>query len=183
MPKISWTELSNVERTYCMEYYSKKDSANQTSSSSKFPLYLNYTDITGPIDPASLGGDKCALVFLEGHTSIETVYFLQQWSEFHKALVAYRELTDKEQGRMVYRLRLDRSGGNTSRHLGFCYKEWVLVQYALNHASYSNEAAERLMKELWKVGWTMLLSSRLPVNLRHEAISYANWLRNKFPST
>lgn len=84
----------------------------------------------------------------------------------------------------MYGLRLGRAGENTSTAvIEFSLQYGMRLEYSPPHAGQSNGTAERLIQELWKVGRIMLLASRLSLALWAEAISHANWIRNKLPSS
>lgn len=84
----------------------------------------------------------------------------------------------------MLRLPLDRAGENTSSVVfNFSLQQGMNLEFSPPHASLSNGAAERLIQKLWKVARTMFPASKLPLHLWTEAVSHANWLRNRSPNS
>ena len=53
------------------------------------PLELMYTDLSGPISPASGAGNSYVVKFTDHHTCLKSVYFLSKKNEAIDALINY----------------------------------------------------------------------------------------------
>lgn len=132
IPTLTTEDFSGLECLSFLEAASKQAPVHSAESISMFPLSLRHTDICGPIDPPSICGEKYAVVFLEDFTKISSVNFMKDRRKFADSLVSYRALVDNKQGKRMYRLSMDRAGGNTSSAVGRFTSENGIV---LNNSS------------------------------------------------
>lgn len=170
----------------CLEAATKQAPVYPTNETAITLLDLTYIDIAGPIDPPTAAQNKYVAVFLDDATRMSSVYFLNDRSQFFNALTAYKALVENEQHNLMYRLRLDRAGENTSTAIiEMSLQHGMLLEYSPPHEIQSNGRPRGciMIQELWKVARTMLLGSKLPLTLWAEAVSHANWIRNRLPSS
>ena len=86
------------------------------------PLELVYTDLSGPISPASGAGNSYVAKFTDHHTRLKSVYFLSKKNEAIDALINYTQDVMIPSGHRLERLRSDRGGEYT----GLEYREYRL---------------------------------------------------------
>ena len=92
------------------------------------PLELVYTDLSGPICPASGAGNSYVAKFTDHHTRLKSVYFLSMKNEAIDVLVNYTQDAVIPSGHRLQRLRSDRGGEYT----GLEYREYCLQESGRN---------------------------------------------------
>ena len=121
--------------------------------------------------------------FLDHATARSAIYLLQKRSELISALKSYKALAENELPHRMKNIRLDRAGEHVSNEVNrFVNECGITLEFSPAYASQSNGSSERLIQEIWKVGRTMLFEAKLDIRLWAEAISHANWLRNRLPA-
>ena len=74
------------------------------------PLELLYTDLSGPISPASGAGNSYVTKFTDHHTRLKSVYFLIKKNEAIDALINYTQDVVIPSGHRLQRLHSDHGG-------------------------------------------------------------------------
>eukprot|EP00178_Gracilaria_changii_P007659 TRINITY_DN2408_c0_g1_i1.p1 TRINITY_DN2408_c0_g1~~TRINITY_DN2408_c0_g1_i1.p1 ORF type:complete len:739 (-),score=46.72 TRINITY_DN2408_c0_g1_i1:861-3077(-) len=185
LPQLSPTEVSNIYCTPCIEAGSRRAPLQQSTSTASKPLELTHTDLTGPINPPSLQGSRYIQVLLDDNTRVCSVYFLDRKSQFFHSVRWYKARVENELSpNRIYRVRLDGAGENRSDDfIMYAMENGIILEYNPPYAHQSNGAAEKIIQDLWKTARTLLQASQLPLELWEEAISHANYLRNRLPNS
>jgi len=84
------------------------------SSKATQPLEIVHSDIAGPIDPKSLGGALYLLMFTDDFTRYKVGYLLKRKSEAFARFKEYKALVEKQQGKLIRKLRTIGGGEYTS---------------------------------------------------------------------
>jgi transposase InsO family protein len=87
------------------------------------PLELIYTDICGPITPASFGGQRYFIIFIDDYSEKCWVYFLKEKSETFETFKRFKVMVEKNIGTYIKFLRSDRGGEYLSNNFKNFYKE------------------------------------------------------------
>ena len=181
--KIDMSASKEHQCIPCLEFAKKRAPIPTPVPRKTMPLQLTHTDISGKISYESFGGYHYFAVFLDDNTARSAVYFLQNRSELLGALQQYKALVENELSFRMLEIRLDKAGEHCSDQVTtFTRKNGLKLEYSPAYASQSNGSSERLIQELWKVARTMLYEAKLDIQLWAEAISHANWLRNRLPA-
>ena len=108
------------------------------------PLALVHSDICGPMETVSLGGNRYFLTFIDDYSRKTWVYFLKQKSEavaVFKEFIAYAE---KQSGYTLKVLHTDRGGEYTSNaFFEFCKTQEIKHQLTTSYSPQQNGIAER----------------------------------------
>nr|QCC62380.1 integrase [Digenea simplex] len=183
IPAINRSTLEKHQCIPCIESTTKRAPIKQPQPRITQPLELTHTDMSGKLGVPTLGKAHYFAVFLDDATAMSAIYLLQHKSEFINCFVNYKELVQNQLSRRMYAIRLDNAGEQSSKQLHqFIDKNGMVLEYSPPYASQSNGSSERLIQELWKVARTMLFDARLDMELWGEAISHANWLKNRLPA-
>ncbi|CAN0574163.1 unnamed protein product [Laminaria digitata] len=86
------------------------------------PLELVYTDLSGPISPASGAGNSYVAKITDHYTSLKSVYFLSKKNEAIDALINYTQDVVIPSGHRLQRLLSDRG----CEYTGLEYREYCL---------------------------------------------------------
>lgn len=71
---------------------------------------LNFADLVGPIQTASLNGSKYFFVFTDYKTKKRWIYFIKEKSEALSKFKIFKATTETATGKRIYILRSDREG-------------------------------------------------------------------------
>jgi len=83
------------------------------------PLQIVLSDIAGQINPKSLGGALYLLMFTDHFTRCKVGYRLKRKSEAFACFKEFKVLVEKQQGKVIRKLRTDGGGEYTSNK--FCH--------------------------------------------------------------
>ena len=81
----------------------------------KAPLEIVHSDVCGPMQVPSLGGNRYVLTFIDDYTRKTWVYMLKQKSEVFEKFHHFKTLVEKQCGRYIKVLRTDRGGEHISQ--------------------------------------------------------------------
>ena len=87
---------------------------NGRSWRAEAPLQLVHTDICGPLDPVSLGGNRYFITFIDDFNRKLWVYILKEKSAAFTTFKNFKALVEAESGYKLKTLRSDRGGEYTS---------------------------------------------------------------------
>jgi 5'-3' exoribonuclease 2 len=88
----------------------KRISFPQSSTEAKQHLELFHTDLYGPMQRNSIGGRFYFLTFIDDFRWKIWIYFLRHKSETFEKLKEFKAEDEKQSGKYVKTLRLDRGG-------------------------------------------------------------------------
>ena len=95
------------------------------------PLELLYTDLSGPISPASGAGNSYVTKFIDHYTRLMSVYFLSKKNEAIDTLISYTQDVVIPSGHRLQRLRSDRGGEYTGlEHREYCLQTGIKQEFA-----------------------------------------------------
>src|SRR5882757_8003371 len=143
-----------------------------------------HTDLWGPAQTVSIGGSVYYMSFTDDYSRETKIQFLKHKGD---ALEAFKQhvanLTRQHPEACVCKLRSDRGGEYMSNEFTqYLRDEGIERQLTVHDSPQQNGVAERLNRTLVEHAHAMLWARDLPKFLWAEAISYATWLKNRFPS-
>ena len=158
VPEVNRNECRIMQCVPCITAATKRAPLQSVTSVASHQLELIHTDISGPINRASIARKGYMDVFLDDHTRMSMVYFLDHKSEFFKTLKGYQSLVENEQlfkthpnapGLRMFRIRLDRVGEHSSLNVHtHAMENGIILEYSPPYGTQSNGAAESLIQEL-----------------------------------
>uniref|UniRef100_A0A2N9IH71 Integrase catalytic domain-containing protein n=1 Tax=Fagus sylvatica TaxID=28930 RepID=A0A2N9IH71_FAGSY len=155
-------------------------------------LEIVHTDICGPFDSPSFGGEKYFITFIDDFSRYGYVYLLHEKSQAINALKAYIAEVERQLDRKVKIIRSDRGGEYYGRYDGirqcprpfakFLEEHGICAQYTMPGTPQQNGVAERRNRTLMEMVRSMLSNSSVPISLWMEALKTAVYLLNRVPS-
>ncbi|KAL4383374.1 hypothetical protein GQ457_15G025730 [Hibiscus cannabinus] len=108
------------------------------------PLEIVHTDIAGPFDIPSLGGNMYYLTFIDDYSRKCWVYVLKEKSEALAKFKEFKAMAEKQSDQFIKILRSDR-GSEYTKNLfeDFCKEHGIIHQLTVRYTPQQNEVAER----------------------------------------
>lgn len=116
---------------------------------SKMPLACVHSDLLGPIEPASRGGKKYIISFIDDFTRYNSLYLLRTKSEAFKAFLHYQKWIESNTGYKILKLKSDRGGEySSSEFLAHLHDQAVDVERGPANRPEANLVSERFNRTL-----------------------------------
>jgi hypothetical protein len=146
-------------------------------------LELVHMDVLGPLPVASLGGAKYVATFLDEFSKVSVVKTVQTKAEVPGVVEEVLQSLENQSGERLKAVRSDRGSEYLNRHVdAFLKRKGVEHQTSAPYTPQQNGAAERLNRTLMERARAMLIDAGLPDNLWAEAVTTANYIRNRSPA-
>jgi len=152
-------------------------------SSATQPLEIVHSDMAGPIDLKSLGGALYLLLFTDDFTRYKVGYLLKRKSETFARFNEYEALVEKQQGKVIRKLRTDGGGEFTSNEC--CHllqQEGIEVKRTTPYMPQSNGVSERANRTIIGTTRALLPTVSAPKQYWAEAAMTAIYVRNRLPT-
>ncbi|KAE8666438.1 Phospholipase D delta [Hibiscus syriacus] len=147
------------------------------------PLEIVHTDIAGPFDIPSLGGNRYYLTFIDDFSRKCWIYILKEKSEALEKLREFKAMSEKQSGQYLKILRSDRGGEYTSKLFEeFCKEHGIIHQLTGRYTPQQNGVAERKNRTILDMARSMIKGKQLPRNFWAEAVRCAVYLLNRCPT-
>src|SRR5271154_1045043 len=146
---------------------------------------LTVSDVWGPAQTTGIRGEKYFLMCTDGKSRRSMIYFLKQKSEALEKFKFYKAWVETQIGKKLKKLRVDGRGeyvGNEFRN--YLLAEGIALEITAAHSPSQNGIAERGNRTIVEHARAMIHSQDPyhPYYLWPEAVSYANYLRNRSPA-
>ena len=146
-------------------------------------LELVHSDVCGPINPKSLGGNRYYLTFVDDYSRKSWVYLLKEKREVLKYFKLWKAVAEKQSEKKLKIFRTDRGGEYLSTEFKtFLSEEGIVHQTTTAGTPQQNGVAERLNRTLQEKARSMMVSSGVSGRFWGEAVMCACYLRNRSPS-
>ena len=138
------------------------------------------SDIFGPVRIKSIGGFTYFVSFTDDATRFSHVLFLRDKGEAFDRVTGYCAQIERRFGRYPRWLRFD----NGREFVNSRMQEWatskgITLELTAPYSSSQNGVAERFNRTHMELARSMLVARNLPSFLWDEAVSHANYLRNR----
>jgi hypothetical protein len=146
----------------------------------KHPLELVHTDLCGPMQVESIGGNRYFLTFIDDYSRMCWVYFLRNKSDTLSVFKKFKILVETQSGYSLKKLRSDRGGEYTSYEFqNYCASLGVERQLTVAYSPQQNGVAERRNRTIGEMARSMLIEKGIPTEFWGEAVNTAVYLQNR----
>ncbi|KAL4383277.1 hypothetical protein GQ457_15G009090 [Hibiscus cannabinus] len=124
------------------------------------PLEIVHTDIAGPFDIPSLGGNMYYLTFIDDYSRKCWVYVLKEKSEALAKFKEFKAMAEKQSDQFIKILRSDR-GSEYTKNLfeDFCKEHGIIHQLTVRYTPQQNGVAERKNRTILDMARSMVKES------------------------
>ena len=142
----------------------------KTSSERKSNILdLVYSDVCGPMEIESIGGNKYFVTFIDDAFQKLWVYILRTKDQVFQVFQKFHTLIKRETGRKLKRLRTDNGGEYTSREFEeYCSNHGIRHEKTVPGTPQHNGVAERMNRTIVEKVRSML---RWVNYLRHSGVN------------
>lgn len=146
-------------------------------------LQLVHTDICGPIEPHSFGGNKYFISFIDDFSRKVWVYFLKEKSAALTVFKQFKSLVENERKCKIVTIRSDRGGEYTSNSFQeFCREHGIHHQLTTSYTPQQNGIVERKNRTILDMTRTLLNEKKLPKQFWAEVVACSVYLLNRCPT-
>lgn len=151
---------------------------------SKRILELVHSDVSGPMSQPAHDGSRYFVSFTDDFSRASMVYCIKRKSEVFDKFQQYVAMAEAQHGRRIAQLQLDNGGEYCSTEFKcFCNDKGIQLKYTVAYNPEMNAVSERFNRTVVEKARTMLLSSGLDRRFWNEAVLYANYVRNRSPTS
>jgi len=155
-------------------------SSSSTASRSKELLNVVYSDVCGPLEVPSLGGNKYFISFVDEFSRKLWLYLIKAKSEAFKMFQKFKILVEKQSGKSIKILRTDGGGEYTSKLFEkFCEDNGIVHEVTAPYTPQHNGLAERRNRSLLDMTRSMLKMKKMPNTFWGEAVRTAVYISNR----
>ncbi|KAL4284866.1 hypothetical protein GQ457_16G010810 [Hibiscus cannabinus] len=121
------------------------------------PLEIVHTDIVGPFDIPSVGGNRYYLTFIDDYSRKCWVYVLKEKSEALAKFKEFKAMAEKQSDQFIKILRSDR-GSEYTKNLfeDFCKEHGIIHQLTVRYTPQQNGVAERKNRTILDMARSMV---------------------------
>jgi transposase InsO family protein len=146
-------------------------------------LELIHSNVCGPINPQSNGGNRYFITFTDDFSRKTWVYFLQDKSSVFEVFKRFKMLVENESGCLIQCLGTDRGGEFTSTIFNeFCSEHGVKRQLTAAYTPQQNGVSERKNRTLLNMVKSMIAARGVPKKFWPEAVKWATYVMNRCPT-
>ncbi|BBH09623.1 ADP glucose pyrophosphorylase large subunit 1 [Prunus dulcis] len=143
------------------------------------PLELVHSDVCGPMNTTSTGGNRYFLTFIDDYSRKTWVYFLKYKSEVFDYFKVFKALAEKQSGCALKTLRSDQGGEFSSNVFeNFLKENGIKHQFTARYTPQQNGVAERKNRTIMELARSMLKAKAMPNRFWAEAVACAVYLLN-----
>lgn len=147
-------------------------------------LQLIHSDVCGPMQVDSFGGQKYFVTFTDDFSRCCSVYFLKNNSEVFEKFKEFEALTTNQTGLTIGTLRSDNGGEYMSNEFQeYLQSKGVHHELTVPYSPQQNGVSERMNRTLMESARSMMAHAGLPPTYWAEAINTAVYIRNHVPTT
>uniref|UniRef100_A0A1J3K4I8 Retrovirus-related Pol polyprotein from transposon TNT 1-94 n=2 Tax=Noccaea caerulescens TaxID=107243 RepID=A0A1J3K4I8_NOCCA len=189
IPTLDFTNI-----TACVDCIKGKQTKHTKRGATRSTQLLEiiHTDICGPFDVPTFGGEKYFITFIDDFSRYCYLYLLHEKSQSVDAVQAFITEAERQLDRKVKIIRSDRGGefygryDETGQHPGpfakLLQKLGIVAQYTTPGSPWQNGVAERRNRTYLEMVRSMMSHANLPKSLWMDALRTAVYILNRVPS-
>ncbi|XP_024081556.1 uncharacterized protein LOC106664782 [Cimex lectularius] len=147
------------------------------------PLELVHTDLCGPMETKSIGGNRYFFILIDDYSRYTMIYFLKSKDEVTQVFKEYCALVENEMNLQIKTLRSDNGMEYINRNMeNFLREKGIKHQRTVRYTPQQNGLAERANRAIVDKARCLLQDAGLPKEYWAEAVSTAVYLNNRSPT-
>ncbi|KAK2446029.1 hypothetical protein QL285_016886 [Trifolium repens] len=179
--------LIRTPSTVCEECCAAKQTRNSFKNElpirSTQKLEMVYSDVCGPFEVKSIGGNIYFLTFIDDYTRHVWLHLIEKKSEVFTKFKKFKALVEKQSSCSVKKLRIDGGGEYTSLEFAkLCEEEGIVHEVTAPYTPQHNRVAERKNMSIMNMARSMLKGKNMPHKFWGEATSTAVHIINRSPT-
>ena len=149
----------------------------------KFHLELVHTDVCGPMNISSVGGNKYFLTFIDDFSRKTWIYVLKSKDEVFHCFKIFKAFVERESDRQIKMVRSDGGGEYKSNEFKrHCEELGLQHNITCPYTPQHNGVAERKNRTIMDMARSMLKAKGMPNYFWAEAVTCAVYLINRSPT-
>ncbi|CAJ2637099.1 unnamed protein product [Trifolium pratense] len=146
-------------------------------------LGVVHSDVCGPFDVNSLGGNRYFLTFVDEYSRKIWLYLLKTKDEAFEIFKNFKVLVEKQSGKSIKILRTDGGGEYNSKNFeSFCTSHGIEHEITAPYTPQHNGLAERRNRTILDMARCMVKHKGLPKSFWGEAVNTAVYVLNRCPT-
>ncbi|CAJ2663346.1 unnamed protein product [Trifolium pratense] len=146
-------------------------------------LNVVHSDICGPIDVLSTGGNKYFITFVDEYSRMIWLYHIKAKSDAFEVFKKFKTLVEKQSDKSIKVLRTDGGGEYTSKEFeNYCKEQGIIHEITAPYTPQHNGLAERRNRTILDMARSMVKQKGLPHRFWGEAVSTAVYILNRCPT-
>ncbi|GAU33426.1 hypothetical protein TSUD_380620 [Trifolium subterraneum] len=146
-------------------------------------LNVVHSDICGPIDVLSTGGNKYFITFVNEYSRMIWLYHIKAKSEAFEVFKRFKTLVEKQSYKSIKVLRTDGGGEYTSKEFeNYCKDQGIIHEVTTPYTPQHNGLTERRNRSILDMARSMVKQKGLPHRFWAEAVSTAVYILNRSPT-
>ena len=146
-------------------------------------LEIVHSDICGPIEIPSLGGNRYFISFTDDKSRFSKIYMMKHKSEALMKFKEFKAEAERQTGQRIKTLRTD----NGTEYTNITFQTYlkccgIIHERTVPMNPEQNGVAERLNRTLLEKARCMLIDAGLPKIFWAEAVNTANYIKNRSPT-
>ncbi|GAU17358.1 hypothetical protein TSUD_232340 [Trifolium subterraneum] len=146
-------------------------------------LNVVHSDIYGPIDVLSTGGNKYFITFVDEYSRMIWLYHITAKSEAFEVFKRFKTLVEKQSDKSIKVLRTDGGQEYTSKEFeNYCKDQGIIHEVTAPYTPQHNGLAERRNRSILDMARSMVKQKGLPHRFWGEAVSTTVYILNRSPT-
>lgn len=167
----------------CLSEKMTKTPFPKSSTRTSKLLEIVHSDVCGPMSIRSIGGARYVATFIDDYSRWCEIHVLKRKNEVFSAFKSFKAAAENKHGCKIQLLQTDNGTEYITNEFDeFLREKGIRRRLTITYTPEQNGIAERRNRTLVDMTRCLLKQSSLPLTFWAEAISTANYIRNRCPS-